>query len=401
MRRLGGSARISNKMPSFFPRVTACSGRKLSFFDYVKFFGLTSAPLLWVGGMSLFLEKKDIPVSHQLGCYPALPKRVLSEQEIETLERYLRSTSLDVPDMISISEIMTWARPSSSSTGQSQETPTFYILTACDSLEVPAFSSMANSVRQVASQFNSGESPGRFETHPKDFQYDRTQGPAEQQTAYIAALSRWIHKDQCDGLSRLKEYDEFETYFDYQYGYLTPRLGHEVDGLRFLEKHIHEVMLNVQRVGVDGTQHHVIQVLNSALALGPYDLARESRTEKGNNAISQMTELLLTAQYQAVAAVAVREAHLHPNVRIPVVFTPVGGGVFCNDAVAIKKAIDKGCDVILRSGVGNLDVCLSAYQPTEAEIYASDHFKNATMIDQNQLSQLSSLSEFRAPTFTC
>lgn len=366
-------------------------------------FGMTAVPLMWMGGLCSFFDKSQsmpfvsVPNMDLFHGYPALSSKMDDEKAIEALEQHLNSLSLSLPDMFSLSEIMNWvgAQASENQVGQLS----YYVLEGCDALVTPTFTCMANSIRQVASQFNSGESPGRYETHPKDFQYDHTQGPAEQQTAFIAALMRWLYKDECDSLSAFKKYPEFETYFDYQHGYLTPRCGYEQAGLEFLKSHINEILLNVQRVGIDGTNQSATQVLNSALALGAYDDAREQRTEAGNRVIVQMSELLLTAQYKAVAAVAIREARLNPDQRIPVCFTAVGGGVFENNPEAIKTALGEACDLMERSGLSNIDVCFSAYQSSEAEMFGSKHFEQATIVTEEQLSQLSSLSALSAKSF--
>lgn len=324
-----------------------------------------------------------------------------TDEEIRRLESLLAMSKNHKPDMFSISEIMSWLGDAHVE-ASSSESVKYYILERCDSSEVPRYDAMANSVRQVASQFNSGESPGRYLTHPKEFSFDHTQGPAEQQTSFCAALSRWVYRDQCDSLSPLKLYPEFEQYFDYQFGYLTPRNGFEAQGLAFLKEHVREININVQRVGIDGTRNTAIQVLNASLALGPYDFAREARTKSDNQIIVEMSSVLLTAQYEAVAAVAIQEARKKPYLRIPLCLTLVGAGVFSNDVNAVKNAIGAACDFVEKSGVKNIDVCLSAYQHSEAEIFRTTHFCDAPVLDQEALSALSRLSDYDStPKSTC
>lgn len=349
---------------------------------------------------NFFQQSSDL---NSFQAFPILPfdaDKEKTDEEICRLESML-IVSKHKPDMFPIGDILSWSGDSYTESSSS-DSVRYYILEHCDSSEVPRYDAMANSVRQIASQFNSGESPGRYLTHPKEFAFDHTQGPAEQQTSFCAALSRWVYRDHCDSLTPLKIYPEFDQYFDYQFGYLTPRKGVESQGLAFLKKHVHEINLNVQRVGIDGTRNTVTQVLNAGLALGPYDFAREARTEFGNQVIIEMSELLLTAQYEAVAAVAVREARKKPNMRIPLCLTLVGAGVFSNDVGAVKKAIGAACDFVEKSGIKNIDVCLSAYQHSEAEIFRTTHFNDALVLDQETLSKLSRLSDYQlAPKLTC
>ena len=96
---------------------------------------------------------------------------------------------------------------------------------------------MQGAVRQVASQFNNGESKGRYLTQPDNFKTDPTQGPAEQRTSGGAALARYAHSKACDSFAviladpQLKA--EFNSIFDYQFGYLTPKEGQEQKGIAF------------------------------------------------------------------------------------------------------------------------------------------------------------------------
>src|SRR3990167_4354284 len=324
--------------------------------------------------------------------FPALQTSTTDEKTLMLLEGLLKTYfSSYKPDLFPISEILSWASEPKSHT-PTTDALKYYILERCDSALTPTFAAMNKAVRQLASQFNLGESPSRELTHPKEFSSDHTQGPAEQSASVFAALLRWIHRDTSDGMVTLQAYEEFNQHFDYQFGYLTPRLGHEEEGLAFLKTHVEKIKLNVQRVGIDGTDQTAIQVLNSALALGPYDPDREKRTEEGNRAIREMSELLLTEQFKAVAAVTIKEARQNPWMRIPVIFTPVGGGVYSNEPDAIKAALRAACDLIEKSRITNIDVCLSAYQPGEADIFKSEHFLNAPAINQETLSRLQNLS---------
>lgn len=306
---------------------------------------------------------------------PAFPKYSpdkATPSETASLVQKIRSgkKSCPKPTMISIDDLL--AQVSLTPQDKAQTGMGLYLLQGCDARTVPAFACMQGAVRQVASQFNNGESKGRYETQPDNFKTDPTQGPAEQRTAGGAALARYAHNKNSDCFAPILAdpglKTEFNTLFDYQYGYLTPKEGQEKKGLDFLKKHINQIVLNVERVPIDGVAGQTaIQVLNSGLALGGYDLYH--RTPEATGYLKEMTELVLSAQYKAVSAIAILEAQKNPEKRIPVSFTMVGGGAFGNDKVAIAKSVSQAIKLIKESGVNNIDICLSIYQASEIAAY--------------------------------
>lgn len=247
-----------------------------------------------------------------------------------------------------------------------------HLLYGCDSRVAPQFSCMQGSVRQVASQFNYGESKGRYLTSPNYFKKDPTQGPSEQRTSGGAAIARFAHSASCDAfaviLSNPELYEEFHNLFDYKYGYLTPKQGQEKQGFEFLKKHIDQLVLNVERVSIDDVPGQTaIQVLNAGLALGAYDIY--TRTPEATEHLKAMTEFLHTAQYKSVSAVSLLEAQHNPKKRIPVSFTLVGGGAFGNEPIAIAKSLSQAIKLIHESGLNNIDICLSIYSSEELSQY--------------------------------
>lgn len=276
------------------------------------------------------------------------------------------------PTMMYLNELIHQASNQSNKTKNSNSTSQTYLLQGCDSRLVAGFSAMQGAVRQIASQFNNGESQGRYLTQPNKFKQDRTQGPAEQRTSGGAAIARYAYSDSCDVFGMLLADPvikaEFDGLFDYQYGFLTPKGGKEQEGLKFLKTHINKLVLNVERVAIDNAPGQTaIQVLNSGLALGGYDAY--DRTEAGTHHLIEMTEMLLTAQYKAVAAVAILEAENNPKKAIPVSFTLIGGGAFGNDRTAIAKAVSEAIKLIKSSGLANIQVCLSIYSTEELDDY--------------------------------
>ncbi|CDZ77260.1 hypothetical protein BN59_01542 [Legionella massiliensis] len=313
-----------------------------------------------------FFENPIIPV------FPEYSPDKAKPSETASLVDEIRSgkKSCPKPTMISIGDLL--GQIPDGAQEKAEHRVGLYLLQGCDARKAPAFSSMNGSVRQIASQFNNGESQGRYLTQPDNFHTDPTQGPAEQRTSGGAAIARYAHNRSCDSFAAILAHPalkaEFNNLFDYRFGYLTPKEGREEQGLAFLKKHINKLVLNVERVAIDGVPDQTaIQVLNSGLALGRY--APFQRTPKAVVHLSEMTEILLGAQYKAVAAVAILEAQQNPGKRIPVSFTMVGGSAFGNDKKAIAKSVSQAIKLVRESGVNNIDICLSIFTTVELAEY--------------------------------
>lgn len=319
-------------------------------------------------------QRRSIDPFYTFPAFPVAPDDNVSIDDlIDQYETMLRKSdpalNQYVPDMFSIDELTSWA-PKNDAQQENQHGVRTYILAGFDALTAARYPMMNGAVRQLASQFDCGEARYRTLAHPKEFKIDHTQGPSEQRTAMSAAIARWVYKDQIDCLSELKKDPEFTKLFDDQYGHLTPLAGKEEAALAFIKKNIGKLRLNVQRVRLDGTQsQEAIQVLNAAPALGVFDFEADAgkRTETGTQLLSEISKVFLTAQYEAVAAVAIAEARKNPTRRIPAVFTRVGGNMFGNDPAAIDSAIASAHHMIKNSKVPNIDVCLSAFFPEEVE----------------------------------
>lgn len=327
-------------------------------------------------------------------------KREMQENAAEWFLSLLPS-SMTMPSLFSLEEIISWGKsdkttPQRELLGQSLKC---CITIGCDSLDSAILPCMDGAIRQTASQPDLGETRYYYETHPRDFRNDPTQGPSEQRTAYVAALARWIHRKECDSLSELKKYPEFNEYFDYRFGRLTPKLNLEQKALDFLKKHINKIKLNVQRVELDGSKNSAVQVLNFALALGPFDDHAEERTETAKKYINEMCEILLIQEYKAVASVAIREARKHPEKEIPLSLTLVGGNMFGNSSESIKKGIEAACNTIRHSGVRNITPVLSAFFSENAALYKTGSFSNAPVLSEEDLAGLSRISDAFSPGF--
>ena len=279
------------------------------------------------------------------------------------------------------------------------------MLKGCDAFIVaafpafPAFPAFAGRVGQIASQFNNGAAPFPSSNHPKNFHNNLTQGSAEQRTSWASAIMRYMQSEHCDNLTEFFPDQEFKSLFYYDHGYLIPRVGVEKQCVDWLRENINKMSLNVERVHIDGCGNQAIQVLNSALAGGVYSLY--DRTDEGELLFLEMCKIVLTAQYEAVAAVAILEARANPKKRIPVTFTLVGGGTFGNPPEAIAAALKAAFTLLNESGSANLDVCLSVFEAEELKIYQKNpdlsiFFENATEMDQDTLQKTKHLAPLQS-----
>ncbi len=311
-------------------------------------------------------------------------------QEGNLLEGH--DTALPKPRMVKIADL-TAGLPQRVPQGN-RSTLNRIILSGCDSRRVASFPCMASSIRQVASQFNNGESKGRYPTNPREFCTYPTQGPAEQRTTWRPAIARFCNAEFCDDLQNFKDDELFNEIFDYQYGYLTPKLHKEAQCLAWLEENIQNIYLNVERVHIDDSDHTAIQVLNASLALGQCDTWVRQRTRAGIANLKSAVRVVLKAQYEAVAAVAIREAQANPGKRIPVVFTLVGGYAFGNDPEDIAEAFQAAMTLLENAGLDNIDVCLSIYSGNELAIYKGllpDFFDKARTLTEGNLTGMATL----------
>lgn len=328
-------------------------------------------------------------------------KREMEENAAEWFLTLL-PRAMTKPSLFSLEEIISWGKPEKVMllNEQINEPLKCCITVDCNSLDSAVIPCMDGAIRQAASQPDLGETRYYYETHPKDFRNDPTQGPSEQRTAYVAALARWIHRKECDSLVELKKFPEFDEYFDYRFGRLTPKLNLEQKALDFLKRHVNKIKLNVQRVELDGSKNSAVQVLNFALALGPFDDHGEERSETAKRHINEMCEILLIQEYKAVASVAIREARKHPEKEIPLSLTLVGGNMFGNSAESIKKGIEAACDTIKYSGVRNIIPVLSAFFSENAELYKTGSFSNAPVLGEEDLAGLHCISDAFSLSFS-
>ncbi len=282
---------------------------------------------------------------------------------------------------------------------RSRQALSLSVLAGCDAHVMPNFKSMRRSVFAVASQFNNGESMQRRLTHPCRFGADLTQGPAMQQTASETALARYVYRDYCNDLAHWEKQKEFSQLFWHEHGFLTPHVGKELACTEFVKTYRDQLMLNLERVKVDGAgiqdDQLVIQLLMSAPALGQYDTLAGSKN-RDQAALNAFCQEILIIQYEMLAMVTLLEASANPDKRIPLVLTPIGGGAYGVNPASIAIAIEQACQIIIRSGVTNIDICLSAYRRNEVDCYRSlmpTLFSNAPIITHEQLSEMSALTE--------
>ena len=332
-----------------------------------------------------------------LDSYPHLPHTLTNPEESALVDKLDNSLK---PPMILISEVKK-AYEAVQSKEQSEEKkieapkpgPTYTLLQSSDALVNHNFSCFKNGIVQMASQGNCQENIGRAVTSLYKYNYDRTQGPASAMSAIDATLSRRIFEKDCDMMLRwLNKYDPQRELFDYHSGYLTPKPG--IENLNtcidLIKQHGDEILINVQQVRIDNAgskdDHWMTQVPCFAMALGNYDIYRTVRESGEQELLTELSEELLKLQYQAMAHLAVLKSKSQKlNQRIPLLLTPVGGGVFGNSKEAICNAI-KSIEPIVKDA--NVDVVLSLFSGVDIKDYKVSFDKPWVTMSHDEIRKL-------------
>jgi hypothetical protein len=289
--------------------------------------------------------------------YPSIKKDEEADYFLKQLR--LSQTPVDArPPMASIQSILKTEIPSESKKGKASYT----ILVRSDALINHNFPVFKDCIMVMASQGNCQESMSRKIMRLRKYAFDKTQGPASARSTVDATLARRAFIKNCDMmLAWLEKYDKEKKLFDYQNGYLTPKEGQVKVCLTLLETHGQKILMNIQQVRIDNADEDdkqwMTQVPCFAFALGKYELYKSRSVDDQKN-MRQLCQKLLELQYQAVAKLAVLKS-IKLNRRIPLVLTPVGAGVFGNDAEAVTKAIES---IRLIVQDWNVDVVLSVYE---------------------------------------
>eukprot|EP00759_Apiculatamorpha_spiralis_P021579 PhF_6_TR26284/c1_g1_i2/m.37662 len=227
-------------------------------------------------------------------------------------------------------------------------------------------------VFQAASQFNCLEFPSPHNTPEEgitQYMYDRTQGPAcaiacPAGTAfrnYLHPLNGKIGQQRDNQINTLADVTAFLTddqplkYYEVKNGYIdtTNEKLQELNA-KLSNKEVYSAAKDKLRIGVqwetevvgsDPVQY-VTQTYNSACSVG-YSANTEPKFW------APFATMVLEASYEATFWVAVIENSLRAKKGLatrPVLLTKVGGGVFGNDQVWIKKAIKDGMETVRGAG---------------------------------------------------
>ena len=292
------------------------------------------------------------------------------------------------PPMASIQSIMEAKAPKPKTTLQVGQ-PTYSILLHSDALQNHNFAVFKDAVMIMASQGNCLESTSKEVALLSAYPFDKTQGPASAMSAVDATIARRIFKDDCDMMQAwLNKYDSEHKHFHYKNGYLIPQAGQVTKCYQLLNDHGKEILINIQQVRIDNAGENddqwMTQIPCFAMSLGGYDLFSKQRTTQDAQYMPGLCQKLLELQYQAAAKLAVLKSE-QLGKRIPLVLTPVGGGVFRNSQKAIANAIQSIASIVKNA---NVDVVLSAYDRSEAILYRANisFLKNAPEISHQQMS---------------
>ena len=259
--------------------------------------------------------------------------------------------------------------------------PVVHILTEKDVkvfLAVDIASEAASGYRwfvQAASQTNANESPHPEKAaHPRHYCRDNTQGPKVQMDDPIMALARW-HAFQrepasCDFLVEFRKQKlavgccsslTFEQIFEEKVGYLWPRSSHERHAARFLEQHGETIKINIENV-YNGSVDYV-QILAAA-----FDLSKcRNMPAEQQQACTEAAASFLKIQYKITAQAAIAYASENPSIRVPLVLTLVGGGVFENPKEAVMSGVMEAIDEVQQSKLTNINIILSCYKRDEVK----------------------------------
>lgn len=320
--------------------------------------------------------------------------------------------------------------------------PGFYILgdatQPIGTYELTSWSIFSDAVIQVASQLNNLEfADPNYNNDVLAYSYDRTQGPDAQKTDPALALARLRYwrlatknvependrpntQDQhIQTQYDLKRYEIFlrdfrqatienarQTYtfddlFNLRNGYMNPKLGMEALALQFVRENKHTLLTNMEDATHAATGVRMIQMLCAALALGRYDGQNFNGSNDDGTKFTRTCDLntlnhlcyeFLSIQYEMLAKAAILEAIKHPDRRVPLVLTRVGGGVFENPSEMVNLAINVAVTLVQRSGINNIDVVLSGYSAADINEYKGFYPTSDTLSSTAQ--------DQRKPVFT-
>lgn len=215
-----------------------------------------------------------------------------------------------------------------------------------DALELTLSNDSANSIIQVASQFNALESTGPFLSNVTNYFYDRTQGPRSVMPTASATLYRTLFLNDYNAL----KHTPFGKYV--KHGYLiwgnsseANRLNQVVDVTSY-----DRIELPFMISSPELSRHKVTHFFCASAPTGTYG------NSSGTNE-SSIVYQLLKRQYLGIGMHASIEAHKKRKRQI-VHLTMVGMGVFGNDQKIFIKVMDEFLSMFRKQPI---DVVLHSY----------------------------------------
>lgn len=306
------------------------------------------------------------------------------KKETEILESL---SALDGPPTWSLAEIESAFNEAIKglASGPAAALPTFTLVKGISVSYLHEYPLGRDSVVQLASQFNFLESPSTHRVPVSDYLSDPTQGPRGSMEAAAAALHRTAAELRGRLPNALFDVLEGDVSLFYRNGYLEPRkLAPE--GLKtvnaLVKKNLQRMTILPQWVRCEATGAVQLQVFAAAPSF-------QGQPQPGIGSLeAQLCDTLVTAQYRAIAQLAVIRS-IKSGATVPLHLTLVGQGVFNNPPSVLKNAFVEVAKVV--KSFPNVKVFIHAYNddaqtktrnaldPSTWHLieWTSDQFKNA------------------------
>lgn len=205
------------------------------------------------------------------------------------------------------------------------------IVMGIDSLNLASMEIARNGVLQVASQFNFLESPKDEYAPISEYYRDFTQGPRASLSVPLSLLMRdrqFVRPDPSEGF--------FRNVVSYRNGYYQPASFADYFEI---DRNIDNLPILIQD-GFDAINNNLVtQVFCAAPSF------QGSKTPEESSIHALICNTLISAQYEAIARVAVHKS-IVTNSEVPLHLTLVGQGAFKNNKSAITNGIMKAISTV-------------------------------------------------------
>ncbi len=301
-----------------------------------------------------FKNRTKMTLAQKLDVYkpgqPGFVEKITGLSEVEFLKKhralYADKAKNDVQG-VTIGELRTQyaAIPKPGAGGGKVE-----VVTGLDALKLVLSEASANSICQVASQFNGLESTKQDKATITSYATDFTQGPR----SVMPCLNELIKRE----VSGFNAFDKMLSAEDRQKFIKNGYVQWGANPAEFLEKikgksNELQVLAMVARPELCG--HSMLQVYAAA---PPTDAYKNSGDKKVQLEIAKE---LVIPQYEALAMMAVIRAH-KTGKPVDLNVTLVGAGAFANDPAVLNEALKKMMDIVKGHPVR---LAIHAYKPSE------------------------------------